>query len=199
MKASPKENQIFVFIIQHFITSIFCLFSRSEHAEHKRLHVSSQNEKRKPLCTNFDMLMSHSLHSPKTLTYQLPNIMKPAKDLHLPASAMPATPCPVGDNTRSLSLFCLNDYAITFSSGFGELLQKMQLSFPMSPNLCFQGVYKYDRKPLDHLSCHTLSPNYLKYWPFSWNAFSVIFNYFPDWIPPLQSRKTCQNIETNVK
>lgn len=67
MKASPKENQIFVFIIQHLITLIFCLFPRSEHAEHKRLHISSQNKKkRKPLCTNLDMLMSHSLPSPKT-------------------------------------------------------------------------------------------------------------------------------------
>lgn len=46
MKASPKENRIFVFIIQHLIPLIFCLFSRSEHAEHKRLHVSSQNKKK---------------------------------------------------------------------------------------------------------------------------------------------------------
>lgn len=46
MKASPKENQIFVFIIQHLITLIFCLFPRSEHAEHKRLHISSQNKEK---------------------------------------------------------------------------------------------------------------------------------------------------------
>lgn len=124
---------------------IFCLFYRSEHAEHKRLHVSSQNKKRKPLCTNLDMLMSHSLHSPKTdkllLTYQLPNIMKSAKDLHLPASVMPAAPCLVEDNIHFPSLFCPAYYVITFSFGSGELLQKMQLSFPMTPDLCFEGVY----------------------------------------------------------
>lgn len=59
MNASPKENQIFVFIIQHLITLIFCPFPRSEHAEHKRLQLSSRNKKkRKPLCTNLDMLMA---------------------------------------------------------------------------------------------------------------------------------------------
>lgn len=125
--------------------------------------------------------------------------MKSAKDLHLPASVMPATPCLVKDNTHFPSLFCPNYYVITFSSRFGELMQKMQLSFPMSPDLCFEGVYKYDRKPLDPLSCHTLSQNYLKHWAFSWNAFSAVFNYFSDWIPLLQSRKRHQSIETNVK
>lgn len=55
--------------------------------------------------------------------------MKPAKNLHLPASVMPATPCLVKDNLHSQSLFCLNYCVITFSSWFGELLQKTELSF----------------------------------------------------------------------
>lgn len=54
--------------------------------------------------------------------------MKPAKDLHLPVSVMPATPCLMKDNIYSLSLFCPNYYVITFSSRFGELPQKTQLS-----------------------------------------------------------------------
>lgn len=84
--------------------------------------------------------------------------MKPAKDLHLPASMMPATPCLVKDNIHSLSLFCPNYYVITFSSRFGELLQKMQLSFPMNPDLCFEDIYKHDKETrLDHLSCYTQS------------------------------------------
>lgn len=90
--------------------------------------------------------------------------MKPAKDLHLPASVMPATPCLAKDNTDSLSLFCPNYCVITFSSRFGELLQKMQLSFPMNLDLHFEDTYKHDRKtPLDHLSRSTLSPHCLKY------------------------------------
>lgn len=66
--------------------------------------------------------------------------MKSTEDLHLPASVMPKTPCLVQDNIDFLSLFCPNYYVVTFSSAFGELLQKMQLSFPTSVDLYFEDV-----------------------------------------------------------